>query len=434
MHAGRDDTRWDWADLARVAARVAAAVTEPLSARGYRVWVVGGLLRDAALGVLALDPTRAEAWDVDLATDAPPDAIDELMAEWPQPSEAVSRLGSYRWRTDSGGELALTILRDESSSAYRDARHPDDVTFVAALEPDAARRDFTVNAMYLQLPGGPLRDPLERAVQDGESRVLRTIGDPRVRLVEDPVRMLRALRFASGCGLMIDEATEAVLREQGSDALHRLTGGRVLRELESGLRRDGRVALWRRVAELGWASVLLPEHDATPGAGAVVEASLDRFVAAPARSSLWLALTAPLGLRAAESLLQRASLPRQVTDVVGRARRLLRAAVDGGEAPAFVARVGAHADDPVFDVATSVASENAQADRIRVWQMTHRVATEFSGRDLIAAGLEPGPAVGAALREFRERLLAAGAMDIETARSVLTAVARRHQGRPDTGR
>jgi poly(A) polymerase len=173
-------------ETAELSARFAAA--------GYRLYLVGGAVRDAVLG--------RPGHDLDFTTDARPDDIERIVAPvaealWTQ----GKRYGTIGARV-AGRNLEITTHRAE---AYRpDSRKPD-VVFADAVEADLSRRDFTVNAMALSLPDMTLVDPFD-GVGDLAASRLRTPLAPEESFTDDPLRMMRAARFIAGFGLVPDQA------------------------------------------------------------------------------------------------------------------------------------------------------------------------------------------------------------------------------------
>ena len=163
-----------------------ASVAEPLHAAGHRLYLVGGLVRDR---LLADD----QMLDHDLTTDAPPERIRDLVAEV---ADAVwlqgERFGTVGLRV---GDVTMEITTHRAESYVSDSRKPV-VRFSTELREDLARRDFTVNAMAVDVADGMLHDPFGGRA-DLEARILRTPLDPAESFSDDPLRMLRAARFLS---------------------------------------------------------------------------------------------------------------------------------------------------------------------------------------------------------------------------------------------
>jgi poly(A) polymerase len=170
---------------------------------GYRLYLVGGSVRD----VFSSSEANAKA-DIDLTTDAVPDEIEKLVSGW---ADAVWLQGK-RWGTvgllKDGQPIEITTHRAE---AYRpDSRKPD-VVFGDSIEVDLSRRDFTINAMALQVgPRLELIDPYDGLVDLAAGR-LRTPLDPETSFSDDPLRMLRAARFIARFGLTPDDALVAAV-------------------------------------------------------------------------------------------------------------------------------------------------------------------------------------------------------------------------------
>ena len=165
-----------------------------LEKAGFRCYAVGGCVRDA---VLDLEPQ-----DYDLCTNATPEEIAEIFRQYPQVHSGAKHGTIGIILEDAVYEI--TTFRTEGS--YTDSRHPDWVQFVSSVEEDLSRRDFTVNAMAYS-PRSGLVDPFGGR-RDLASRTLRTVGDPAERFTEDPLRILRGVRFALRYRLTPDEKTE----------------------------------------------------------------------------------------------------------------------------------------------------------------------------------------------------------------------------------
>ncbi len=171
-------------------------ILETLEAAGHRAWCVGGCVRDALLG------RAPEDWDV--TTAARPEETMALFGDRAVPTGL--RHGTVTVRTAAGGVEVTTLRRD---GAYRDHRRPESVTFTDSLEEDLRRRDFTVNALAVDLRG-TLQDPLGGRA-DLAAGVLRCVGDPDRRFDEDALRILRGARFAAQLGFAIHPDTAAAI-------------------------------------------------------------------------------------------------------------------------------------------------------------------------------------------------------------------------------
>ncbi len=226
----------------------AAKVVRRLVRSGYEAYLVGGCVRD-----LLLD---ARPKDFDVATSARPEVVRRLFRN--------SRIIGRRFRLVhvlyGGGKVieTATFRRNPSDDGppSDDLLIRDDNTFGAAHE-DAARRDFTINALFYDLDRGEVLDWCD-GMHDIERRAVRTIGDPVVRFKEDPVRMLRAIKFCARLDLGMDPETyNAIVQCRGALAMAarpRLFE-ELLRLLRGGAAHRSIWLLW----ETGLLDVLVPE-------------------------------------------------------------------------------------------------------------------------------------------------------------------------------
>lgn len=220
--------------------QVAREIATKLQAAGKQAWLVGGLVRDLALG---LKPS-----DVDITTDARPEEVEAVFDETIPVGRAfgtvIVRIG--------GLESEVTTFRSDSS--YSDARHPDSVTFSKTPEEDALRRDFTCNALYLDPLSDRLLDPTG-GLADLGARRLRCVGDPKERFGEDALRILRLARFAAEPGLEPEPDTIAAARAL-AEKLRLIAPERRLREVTSMLSRSNTLRAMQCLSEcdaLRWA-------------------------------------------------------------------------------------------------------------------------------------------------------------------------------------
>jgi poly(A) polymerase len=176
-------------------------LTDAFVAEGHRLYLVGGIVRDLMAG----RPRGAP--DIDLTTDATPEEIERVLAGrtdalWKQ----GARFGTIGCRV---GDRVFEITTHRSEAYLSESRKPI-VSFSRRVEDDLARRDFTVNAMAMALPGGELIDPFD-GQRDLDARVLRTPLEPAISFSDDPLRMMRAARFVAGYGLVPEAGTEAAI-------------------------------------------------------------------------------------------------------------------------------------------------------------------------------------------------------------------------------
>ena len=170
-------------------------VLRSLQARGHVAYLVGGCVRDMALGV------RPHDWDI--CTGALPEQVMEV---FPGALPTGLKHGTVTVRINSRS-VEVTTFRSEEN--YADHRHPETVRFVGELTTDLSRRDFTINAMALS-PDGLIMDPFG-GLTDLEHRCIRCVGSPELRFEEDALRMFRALRFSARLDFTIEEATLAAI-------------------------------------------------------------------------------------------------------------------------------------------------------------------------------------------------------------------------------
>ena len=194
----------------------AAQAIQRLQEAGYEAWIVGGSVRDFLLG---RTPT-----DYDLTTSALPQETETVFAG-EKLIETGLRHGTVTVVLD-GVPLEITTYRVDGG--YTDARHPDGVTFTRSLREDAARRDFTINAMAYA-PGAGLQD-FFGGREDLSAGVIRAVGEPDRRFQEDALRILRAIRFASVLGFELDPGTDAAAR-RNAHLLTKISVERVFVEL-----------------------------------------------------------------------------------------------------------------------------------------------------------------------------------------------------------
>ena len=222
-------------------------LAERFDAAGFKLYLVGGIVRDSVLG-------RPFLKDRDFTTDARPVDTKALVDGW---ADAVwtqgERFGTIGFEKD---KVRYEVTTHRGEAYHPDSRKPD-VVFASAVEEDLARRDFTVNAMALSLPEAELIDPFG-GVEDLAAHRLRTPLSPEESFSDDPLRMLRAARFIAGYNFVPDDAlVEAVRALRGR--LEIVSAERIRDELDRLLvvEKPGK-GLWFLV-ETGLADEFLPE-------------------------------------------------------------------------------------------------------------------------------------------------------------------------------
>jgi len=191
------------------------AVLRTLRGASRQAWLAGGAVRDILCGVAAQD--------FDVATDALPEQVVRL---FPRVIPTGMQHGTV---TVLSGEHKVEVTTFRGEGRYLDGRRPSSVTFLADIEGDLARRDFTVNAIAWDPIAGVVRDPFS-GVEDLRQRRLRAVGDPLARFSEDGLRPLRAVRFASTLRLALDRPAWLAI-PQALDVFARVAMERVRDEL-----------------------------------------------------------------------------------------------------------------------------------------------------------------------------------------------------------
>ncbi|CAN5243826.1 CCA tRNA nucleotidyltransferase [soil metagenome] len=223
-----------------------SVVAAAFAAAGHDLALVGGPVRDAFLG--------RPVHDLDLTTDATPDQILAIIAPLADAHWDIGRAFGTIGARIGGETVEITTYR---ADVYDQVTRKPAVEFGSTLEGDLSRRDFTVNAMALRLPSKVLVDP-SGGMDDLLAGILRTPSTPEVSFGDDPLRMLRAVRFTAQLGFTVDDETQFALGEMAS-RITNISAERVNEEL-SKLLRSGEP---RRGIELlvdsGLAEFVLPE-------------------------------------------------------------------------------------------------------------------------------------------------------------------------------
>lgn len=405
---------------------------EPLAAAfagaGHRFFLVGGLVRDALLG-------HGLTGDIDITTDATPDQIAVLAAGW---ADAVwdqgKRFGTIGARR-GGTTVEITTHRAESYD--RGSRKPH-VRFSDDVATDLSRRDFTVNAMAIELPGWVLLDPFD-GVSDLADGVLRTPSPPEGLFADDPLRMLRAARFSAQLSLVATpELVAAVHSSRARLAI--VSRERIEAELTKLLELPQPSAGVRFLDHTGLLGDLLPpwQHAdaAVPAAALDDVAHLGDLVALR-----WAILLGPVCDEAAATRCLSAlrcdnATRKKVAAILGAARALEAAATTAGAtvgtdhaAGRQLARRLVADHEPELDAAaaSSAAWGRAVHEPFASWLAEVRAdegiglrRLPIDGRRVMELLGASGPAVGEALEWLRTQQIEHGPLDAERACGLLT--------------
>lgn len=376
----------------------AAALLTRLHAAGHAAYAVGGCVRDSLLGQTPHD------WD--LCTSATPEQVLELFGE----AHCIpTGLQHGTVTVKHGGELyEITTFRTEG--AYSDGRHPDHVVFVPDVKEDLARRDFTINAMAYNAEEG-LIDPFG-GQNDLAVGIVRAVGEPQRRFEEDALRILRLYRFAARFSFAIDPATG-----QAARALCRhldcVSEERIAEELSRLLAAPAPGAY----LEAEVLAVIFPELDAAelPESRRILDALEPGMEHVPVRLA---ALLCPLGEAGARAALKRLKCSNALTGTVATLVREAAAGMPGAALTLTARRFLSRYDLATITDLTALCSarhpEQAEAFAALQQEAARLVETNaccrinqlaVNGRDLMDAGIRPGPGLRRVLDALLEQVL-----------------------------
>ncbi|MHC5065527.1 MAG: CCA tRNA nucleotidyltransferase [Planctomycetota bacterium] len=356
---------------------------ERIRAAGSELYLTGGALRDHRLGL------PVEDWD--LASPSPPAVLQDL---FPEAEDVDLRYGRLCLRKKPV-EIVITSFREDGP--YLDHRHPSTARFIESLDSDARRRDFSINAIYQSLPDGQIQDPVA-GLEDLRAGVLRAIGDPVERLREDPLRILRGVKFAARLGFEIESATAAAMCAVAGSVAE-LSPARQYAELEVMLSGPGR----------GRAYELLREFELLPrvlrnllDAAGQPQADLAGWLEAmplgrPVLS--WASLLQPLARPAeVDAILKGLAAPRRLRAEV---RELCRAQAKLARGEWFTPIDGQENHEEFLRARQRVAGRDCSAtQQLNRLDTMRGLDSMVSGEDLIALGVPPGPMRGEILGEL----------------------------------
>jgi poly(A) polymerase len=415
-------------------ARTAKSLVERLQGAGFSAYWVGGCVRDFLLG--------RTPGDYDIVTSALPDQIEKL---FPRTIPVGRRFGVII-AVEEGVEFQIATFRAEAG--YQDGRHPERVVFGDAVA-DAQRRDFTINGLFFDPVKGELHDWVA-GEPDLRAKIIRTIGKPEERFAEDHLRMLRAIRLAAQLNFEIDPGTMAAV-QQYAHKIKAISAERIREELIKLFTPPHASRGLELLRQSGLLEHVLPELVPTitceqspdyhpegsvykhirlmleqlpqPSDPALAWAVLFHDVAKPQTASadpvtgsIHFYGHERIGAEVAGQILERLRFPRKEIDNIVHAVRSHMQFKDAPQMrkstlrqmlmrPTFPLELALHRLDclgsngrlDVYDFLQQKAEELKQQPEI--------VPPLVTGNDLIALGFAPGPELGAALAEIREKQL-----------------------------
>ncbi len=410
-----------------------------LQEAGFEAYAVGGCIRDSLLGRTPND------WDI--TTSAKPMEVKALFSHT---IDTGIQHGTVTILLDREGFEVTTYRID---GEYEDGRHPKEVSFTGSLEEDLKRRDFTINALAYNETAG-LIDIFEgqRDLKDG---IIRCVGNAEERFTEDALRMLRAIRFSAQLGYRIEENTLAAIHKLAGN-LEKISAERIQTELLK-LMVSPHPDYLRTAYECGVTKVFFPEFDLameTPQNHPhhcynVGEHILHSLIEVPADKVLRLTMLLhdiakpqcltvdekgithfygheEMGAEMSRVILRRLRMDNDTTDKVCRLVRFHD--YGNGVAPdrRIVRRAVNKIGEDLFDdfilvkkadlLAQSMYLREEKLSNLAAWDACYREIREaeecvslrtlaVNGRDLIAAGLQPGRELGDILKQLLDEVL-----------------------------
>jgi poly(A) polymerase len=416
-------------------ARLARDLAARLQQAGFAAFWVGGCVRDRLLG--------REPQDYDIATDARPEQVEALFPH----TVPVGRQFGVVIVVDQGRQFQVATFRAEAD--YQDGRRPGHVEFANA-QADAARRDFTVNGLFLDPLTGALHDWVGGAA-DLRARVIRTIGVPAERFGEDHLRLLRAIRFAAQLDFTIEAETFAAIQEL-APKIALISAERIREELLKLFRPPHAARGLDLLRDSGLLEPVLPELSATLTCeqspdhhpeGSVynhIRLMLAKLPAHAPDELVWSVLLHDIakpvtaehdpatgkihfyghekvGAEMAETILTRLKFPRKETDIIVHCVLMHMQFKDVQKMRAatlrrmlmrehFPLELELHRLDCLGSSGNLANYEFAVAALQDLAQRPSLVPPLLTGDDLLRLGAKPGPALGQLLTELRDSQLA----------------------------
>lgn len=382
---------------------------------GASLYLVGGAVRDRVLG-----EELTNSSDLDMTTDAEPETIHQALEGWADSiwdqGEKFGTVAAIR----GGRSIEITTHRADS---YDPASRKPQVQFSDSLEDDLARRDFTINALAVDLSDWSLIDPFG-GIQDLEQRRLRTPLDPEVTFSDDPLRMLRAARFVARFDMAPDPKMTKAMASQ-ADRLSIVSVERIEQEIDKLLELPDPKAGLDLLRETGLAKRILPN---------LTKSDMDSAAAVPANHGvavrLAVLLSSNTAVDGAEDALGKWNMSnaksQEILGALAAGWSAQEVAPDNlPELRRWLVESKNHADNGIA-VAQAITKDKARIGRLAKALDLLRQAEPDLGSDILSGreimellNVESGPVVGRAKRHLAELRIEQGPITQEAARAHL---------------
>ncbi|WP_407886336.1 CCA tRNA nucleotidyltransferase [Levilactobacillus sp. N40-8-2] len=363
----------------------ARPVLQTIEQAGYEAYFVGGSVRDTILG--------KAIHDVDIATSAYPDEIKRL----------------FKRTVDTGIEHGTVMILDHgtgyetttfrSESTYTDFRRPDQVTFVRSLAEDLKRRDFTINALAMRENGEVI--DLFDGLMDLQNKQIRAVGDAQERFHEDALRMMRAVRFASQLDFTIVPDTLAAITAH-AQLLTKIAVERTQVELlkllqgktpQRGLTDLMATGLWQYCPDFA-------SHET-----ALKELTTQLVHGVSSETAAWSLLVTKFGLgtTAITPFMKHWKTANQTSNAVQTTSKTATILLQGELNDWQLYQCGAELMTIANEVAVILGAPDrlaALTAQLRALPIQHKKELAVTGKDLMQAGIQPGPQLGAILGDL----------------------------------
>jgi len=363
----------------------ARPVLQTIEQAGYEAYFVGGSVRDTILG--------KAIHDVDIATSAYPDEIKHL----------------FKRTVDTGIEHGTVMILDHgtgyetttfrSESTYTDFRRPDQVTFVRSLAEDLKRRDFTINALAMRENGEVI--DLFDGLTDLQNKQIRAVGDAQERFHEDALRMMRAVRFASQLDFtIVPDTLDAITAH--AQLLTKIAVERTQVELLKLL--QGKTPQ-RGLTDLMATGLWQYCPDFAPHEVALKELTTQLVHGASSETAAWTLLVTKFGLETAAitPFMKHWKTANQTINAVQTTSKTATLLLQGGLNAWQLYQCGADLMPIANEVAVILGAPDRLASlttQLAALPIQHKKELAVTGKDLMQAGIQPGPQLGAILGDL----------------------------------